>query len=443
MAGWLIPRSDESGRALARRIRVVLTASIVFANAVGALIVVALGIFVLPIPSGDSSEGTVRLVNGVGAAIALVVFSFIGSWWGLRRLRSAREWLAEDRAPDGSEQRIVLGGPRRIVVVNIVIWSIAAVAFGLLNSSFSLEAGSRVATLIAFAGVSTCAFVYLIAERQLRPAAARALQAAPQERRLSPGIKTRTLLAWAMGSAIPMLGLMVIGISSLAENDFSADELALIMLVLGLTGLLVGAYLLFLAARAVSDPVVALRKGFERVERGDLEAEVTVYDASEIGQLQAGYNRMLAGLRERERLEDLFGRHVGEQVAREALEQGVELGGETRDVAVLFVDVIGSTGLAAEREPHEVVEMLNAFFSVVVEVVAAHDGWVNKFEGDAALAVFGAPVPTDDPASSALAAGRELAARLPTASSSRRGSASRPGRSSPATSARRVASSTR
>ena len=120
----------------------------------------------------------------------------------------------------------------------------------------------------------------------------------------------------------------------------------------------------------------------------------------------------MAGLRERERLEDLFGRHVGEQVAREALEQGVELGGETRDVAILFVDVIGSTGLAAEREPHEVVEALNAFFSVVIEVVAAHDGWVNKFEGDAALAVFGAPVPTDDPASSALAAGRELAARL-------------------------------
>jgi adenylate cyclase len=81
-------------------------------------------------------------------------------------------------------------------------------------------------------------------------------------------------------------------------------------------------------------------------------------------------------------------------------------------VAILFVDVIGSTALAAERRPEQVVELLNAFFTVVVEVVREHDGWVNKFEGDAALAVFGAPVPISDPAASALAAARELARRL-------------------------------
>jgi len=60
--------------------------------------------------------------------------------------------------------------------------------------------------------------------------------------------------------------------------------------------------------------------------------------------LQGGFNRMAVGLRERERLRDLFGRHVGEDVARQALEsQDVELGGESREAAVLFVDVIGST----------------------------------------------------------------------------------------------------
>jgi adenylate cyclase len=140
---------------------------------------------------------------------------------------------------------------------------------------------------------------------------------------------------------------------------------------------------------------------------------VTVYDGSEIGQLQAGFNRMLSGLREREKLQDLFGRHVGEDVARVALESDVELGGEVRDVAVLFTDVVGSTGLAAELPPEEVVELLNRFFGVVVEVVSKHDGWVNKFEGDAALAVFGAPVAVSGAADKALAAARELAERLP------------------------------
>ena len=176
---------------------------------------------------------------------------------------------------------------------------------------------------------------------------------------------------------------------------------------------MVGLYATLLSARAVADPVIALRKGVEEVQEGDLEAEVVVYDGSEIGQLQAGFNRMVAGLRERERVQDLFGRHVGEDVARKALQEDVDLGGEVREVAVLFTDVVGSTALASERPPEEVVELLNNFFGVVVDVVDSHGGWVNKFEGDAALAVFGAPVELEDAASKTLAAARELAERLP------------------------------
>ena len=89
-----------------------------------------------------------------------------------------------------------------------------------------------------------------------------------------------------------------------------------------------------------------------------------------------------------------------------------ELGGETRVVSVLFVDIVGSTTMATEREPAEVVALLNRFFGVVVEEVDRHAGLVNKFIGDAALAVFGAPVELDDHATRALATGRAMAARL-------------------------------
>ncbi len=85
------------------------------------------------------------------------------------------------------------------------------------------------------------------------------------------------------------------------------------------------------------------------------------------------------------------------------------MGAETAHVAVLFTDVVGSTTSASERPPHDVVEMLNRFFAVVVEVVEDHHGWINKFQGDAALAVFGAPMPLDDAADRALAAARTLA----------------------------------
>jgi adenylate cyclase len=139
---------------------------------------------------------------------------------------------------------------------------------------------------------------------------------------------------------------------------------------------------------------------------------VPVFDGSDLGLLQAGFNRMSEGLAEREELRDLFGRHVGEDVARAALDRGIELGGEELEVAVLFVDIIGSTSLAAERPPQEVVSALNEFFGVVVEVVEDCGGLVNKFEGDAALAVFGAPLPLDDAAGCALRAARELSRRL-------------------------------
>jgi len=263
-----------------------------------------------------------------------------------------------------------------------------------------------------FGGVVTCAFVYLIAERQLRPAAARALAAGIGDRRLAPGITTRTLVAWAIGSAVPAFALVLTAISTLVERDFGRDQLALLVLVVGAVTVVVGALLVFLAARAIADPVVALRKAVSAVGDGDLDAEVTVYDGSEIGQLQAGFNDMVSGLREREHIRDLFGRQVGEEVARAALEQEVELGGETRAVAILFCDVVGSTAIAADRDPHDVVAMLNSFFGIVVGVVREHGGWVNKFEGDAALAVFGAPLEVDDPAGRALAAARELCRRL-------------------------------
>jgi adenylate cyclase len=184
------------------------------------------------------------------------------------------------------------------------------------------------------------------------------------------------------------------------------------MLLLALGGLGVGLWATLLAARSVGDPVRAVQDAMASVERGDFDARVHVDDGSEVGRLQAGFNRMAAGLAERERLRDLFGRHVGEDVAKAALDGELRLGGEEREVAVLFVDLVGSTALAAHRPPTEVVTLLNAFFCLVVETVERHGGWVNKFEGDAALCVFGAPTPRDDCAGDALAAGRELRDRL-------------------------------
>jgi adenylate cyclase len=103
-------------------------------------------------------------------------------------------------------------------------------------------------------------------------------------------------------------------------------------------------------SRSIADPLQAVRSALGDIAGGRLGSRVAVDDASEVGLLQSGFNRMAAGLEERERLRDLFGRHVGEEVARAALERPAErvaLGGELREVSVLFVDLCGSTAMAA------------------------------------------------------------------------------------------------
>ena len=126
----------------------------------------------------------------------------------------------------------------------------------------------------------------------------------------------------------------------------------------------------------------------------------------------SGNRRRRRCMTESRRLQELFGRYVGADVARRALENGTRMGGHERDVAVLFVDLVGSTSLAAGGRPGEVVGLLNEFFRIVVDVVDRHGGFVNKFQGDAALAVFGAPLDHSDGAGAALAAARELGSDL-------------------------------
>ena len=196
---------------------------------------------------------------------------------------------------------------------------------------------------------------------------------------------------------MPIVGLVLAGVEQLTYRDVSGEQLGLIMVALGGTALVSGFLVTVGSARAVADPIRSVRREMRRVEEGDLGAHVAVYDGAELGRLQAGFNRMVVGLRERERLRDLFGRQVGRDVAQVAVAADeVRLGGELRRVAVLFVDLVGSTALAARCPPAEVVTLLNRFFSVVVDVVEEHGGWINKFEGDAALAVFGAPAEHPD-----------------------------------------------
>jgi adenylate cyclase len=185
------------------------------------------------------------------------------------------------------------------------------------------------------------------------------------------------------------------------------------VMVLAVAGLGSGVLATLASARSLAEPVDAVRDAMGRVRQGDLDTSLVVDDGGEIGELQAGFNSMVEGLRVREQLHDLFRRHVGHEVAVQALERGTGLGGEQRDASIVFVDLVGSTAMAEVLPPDEVVATLNDFFDLVVRVVDAQGGWVNKFEGDGAMCVFGVPATQPDHAPRALRAARWLHRAMP------------------------------
>lgn len=400
---------DQGPRPLRARIQSLATVGIVVANLGGAVVVIVLNAWVLPRP--EALESSMVLANVIAVPVYLASALVIGVTWGTRLALAHVRWALDDRQPGDGEQRAALRVPMRLVGVQAALWAGAVVVFSVLTLAIQPRLVFNVGLSVGLGGVVTCAAAYLLAEFVMRPVAARALFDPPDDL-LVPGVKARWLLAWGLGSGVPVVGLMLVAVFALVRDDASSTQLSITILALGGTTIVVGLLLAWLAARATVDPILSLRSAVQRVERGDLGTEIVVYDGSEIGLLQASFNRMVVGLRERDRIRDLFGRHVGEDVAREALAREVELGGEVREAAMLFVDIVGSTEMAAHRPPAEVVALLNRFFAVVVDVVDEHGGAINKFEGDAALAVFGVPVELEDHAGAALRAARELCRRL-------------------------------
>jgi adenylate cyclase len=289
-----------------------------------------------------------------------------------------------------------------------VFWGIAAVIAGTIWLTAGIAAGDVTGSTILLGGLTACSLQYLLIERAMRPVIAIALAGGPPPQVATPGVAARLGMAWSLTTAVPLFGAVAFVVADLSGADLPQGQLKGTVLFLVAVAIGVGLLAMRLAARSVAEPVGAVRRALERVEGGDLETRIEVDDGSEVGLLQAGFNRMAAGLKERERLRDLFGRHVGRDVARAALEREIRLGGEVREVAVLFVDLVGSTTIAARRPPSEVVALLNDFFRIVVDAAERHGGWVNKFEGDAALCVFGAPGDLEDAAGGALCAAREI-----------------------------------
>ena len=406
---------DQAPRALRVRIQVLLTLMLVGTNLIGALVVFVINTWAIPSPPPN---GRTVLALAIGIPTYVGVAAVVGVVWGTTMSLRALRWATQpDVDPDRTQRMRALRVPFTLTAIQFAIWMVGTVLFTALTVVLQPSRTIGTALTVGIGAVVVSGISYLLTEFSLRPIAARALSDVRVTHRLrGVGVGPRMAIFWTLGTGAPVVGLLIAAILALTPgNDATLQQLAVVTIIVCGTVLTFGFLLTDLNARAVVAPLLSVRDAMRAVESGDLDTDVVVYDGTELGQLQSGFNDMVAGLREREQIRDLFGRHVGQEVAAAAAALGaheIELGGEARVCSVLFVDLVGSTTYATEHGPAEVVAVLNRFFGVVVDEVDRHHGLVNKFIGDAVLAIFGAPVEHADHAAAALAAARATAARL-------------------------------
>jgi adenylate cyclase len=150
-----------------------------------------------------------------------------------------------------------------------------------------------------------------------------------------------------------------------------------------------GAVLTLLLARSLTQPLATMAAALWRIRQGDLQQRVPVEANDEVGTLAEGVNELAETLAEREHIMRTFGRVVDPSIRDRLLSGKLQPGGELRSATILFSDLRGFTGMAEHSPPTAVVAVLNRYFETMATRVREHGGFVDKFIGDAMLAVFG------------------------------------------------------
>jgi adenylate cyclase len=368
----------------------------ILANSLGVAAVVAYFRFLFPVRAQTEMASFDLNVVVFGTYLATMILLALPL--NAMVLRRAVVWVREGTTPTDRQRKLLFSLPTFETLSALLSWLGAAVLFGVVNSDVQ-----RVSVGIALAGIVTCTLLYLLLEGHFRPLYALALVDAdlPEDRR---DVMPRLMLAWVLGSGVPLIAIAFSSV--IGPEPFDGQRLGWIAGI----SFVAGGLVMSVAAVSVARPLLRVRDAMRRIEQGDLDTHVPVDDLGELGRLAEGVNNLADGIRERETLRELFNRQVGQAgLADLAMTAGGPVAGERREVTVLFVDLRGYTRFAETHPPEAVVAMLNRFFRIVVAVVNREGGWVNKFEGDAALCLFGAPQDQHDHADRAL----RTAAALP------------------------------
>lgn len=155
----------------------------------------------------------------------------------------------------------------------------------------------------------------------------------------------------------------------------------------GAFALLLSFILSFVLANNITNPIQILEKGMQKVGEGILDQEVHFNLKDEIGRLAQAFNAMTVGLRHKEALKKYVSRSAWQEV-EEKQDGKIALGGKRVEVTVLFTDIRSFTTISESLPPEGVIELINSYLHLMNDVILRHGGDIDKFIGDAIMAVF-------------------------------------------------------
>ena len=207
----------------------------------------------------------------------------------------------------------------------------------------------------------------------------------------------------------PVIYLLVAYIPIFVANNIEVDRPTFVMAIIFV---IFGFILTFLFQYIITKPVKLLIKGAENIKNGDYNQKVDFVSNDDFGMLADSFNDMSRSLKEKEFMRDTFGKVVDPYVRDYLMKGNVALGGETINVSVMFCDIRSFTAMSENMEPARVVYLLNKYFTALGQCISKNHGIVNKYIGDAIMAIFGAPVHSETHAVDAYNAAQDMRAAL-------------------------------
>lgn len=372
-------------------------------------------------PGGELAIQSISPVSGLFFFGITAVLIILGDRISKPPEKRIRLWIFEQNCDPHSPllpqvQRDLLNNPLRAALISFFMWIIAATIFSTMSyAPQNFWRNFLVVTLTG--GVLTSVMSYFVEELNWRPLLSHLFTEGQlaHVRVFRMPLGRRLMIVFILITIYPaaLLSLLTLNRARmLLEVDNPAvvlHNLEALLIFIVLVSVLISVGLAVFVTRSINQPVMALKEKMIEVGKQNFEVQVPVNTTDELGYLSEGFNQMVSGLKRGEMLRNLLNLYVSPEVARQALESGAQLGGQSVKCSVLFSDIRDFTGLSERLEPQMLINLLNRYMTAMIRAIVQHGGMVNKFGGDSLLAVFGTPInPAPDHAARAIQAGLEM-----------------------------------